>query len=134
MEVAEVKKEQMKNSIDLCNSGVPLATPDTDNSSHDAAHSVVSNVRERLQFSKYLVDPNKFRFSKVVRVIAFVIKTARNWLAKIRRNLTNFPLVNNKCQKVSSIQDEVMKVQMDDQIYVLSAPEVQYSLDYLFRK
>ena len=59
-QIAEVKKEQMKVGSDLCNSGVPLVSPDV-TSSLGSAHTsitpesdVTSIVRERLKFSRLL--------------------------------------------------------------------------------
>ena len=41
-------------------------------------------IEERYIFSKYLLDPNKFRFSVVVRIMAIVIKFIRNMKMKIK--------------------------------------------------
>ena len=34
---------------------------------------VSNKVKEGYEFSKYLIDPNKFRFRKLVRVLALIL-------------------------------------------------------------
>ena len=148
-QVAVLKKEQLKMGRDLCNSGEHLA--DTANmSAVNAAHHTVENshvyiaespaddvtsvVRERLKFSKYLIDPNKFRFTKVVRILAVIIKTARNWLSVINRNLISFPLVNNKHTKFPSIEDKVQKFELDTQVKVTPAAAGEPNVTDVLRK
>ena len=38
---------------------------------------VPDEVKQRYAFSKYVLDPNKFKFSKVVRILAFIMKFIR---------------------------------------------------------
>jgi hypothetical protein len=44
---------------------------------------VPNSVRERYKFSQYLIDPNKFRFRKIVRIHSLVLQFVNNMLAKI---------------------------------------------------
>ena len=47
--------------------------------------SIVPNeVKERYQFSNYIIDPNKFRFRKVVRILVLVILFIKNLKRKIQ--------------------------------------------------
>ena len=50
--------------------------------------SLPAEVSERYSFSNYLIDPNRFRFTKVVRILALVIKYLQKirYLAQLRRN------------------------------------------------
>ena len=50
---------------------------------------VLSNIAERYKFSQYVIDPNKFRFRKVVRILALVHLFIRNLKlkTKFRSNL-----------------------------------------------
>ena len=45
-------------------------------------------VKDRYKVSQYILDPNKFRFRKVIRVKAWVFLFTRNCLRKIGRQLT----------------------------------------------
>ena len=47
---------------------------------------VPSSLRERYSFSKYLLDPNTFRFRKVVRVLALVLLYVHKLLKKINKS------------------------------------------------
>ena len=44
-------------------------------------------IRERYQFSNYIIDPNKFRFRKVVRVLALVLLFIKNLKEKINKTI-----------------------------------------------
>ena len=65
-----------------------------DHSSHFTCFSycpIVPNVvKDRYKFSNYVVDPNKFRFSKVVRVLAWVISFIKCSLRKVGKQPTKF--------------------------------------------
>ena len=41
-----------------------------------------SEVGKRYAFSDYVIDPNRFRFKKVLRVLAYIIMLVSNFLAK----------------------------------------------------
>ena len=44
----------------------------------DQSSSIVPDeVKERYQFSNYLIDPNRYRFSKVVRILSYIYKFIR---------------------------------------------------------
>ena len=47
---------------------------------------VPSTLRDRYQFSLYLIDPNMFRFRKVVRVLGLVMLFVHKILTKIKRS------------------------------------------------
>ena len=49
---------------------------------------VPSIVKDRYKFSKYVVDPNKFRFRKVVRILAWVILFIKSCYRKVGKQLT----------------------------------------------
>ena len=76
MEIEEAKKE---NHIDLINS------------TSFTSQLVPDDVRSRYQFSKYLVDPNRYSYHTVVRVLAYVMKFIRvlKEKRKVKRKLQN---------------------------------------------
>ena len=47
---------------------------------------VLDAVAQRYKFSQYVIDPKRFRFRKVVRVLALVYLFANNLLVKINRS------------------------------------------------
>ena len=101
----------------------------------------MNKVRERLQFSRYLIDRNKFKFSKVVRILALVIKIAKYWLQMKGRMLTRFshPVnsTGNRGTNGLMVDKSVCVTKRDDgcsDFLMLSDVEVQCSLDYLFQK
>ncbi|XP_066914399.1 uncharacterized protein [Clytia hemisphaerica] len=59
--------------------------------------SLPAEVSERYSFSKYLIDPNRFRFTKVIRILALVFKYLQKlrYLAQQRRasNTNNHQLI-----------------------------------------
>ena len=73
----EVNKEKIVSQI-LC-SRVMLVT----------AYSS-EQTKSRYQFSNYILDPNKFRFRKVVRVVSLVLLFIKNVLLGISQRTTSF--------------------------------------------
>ena len=49
---------------------------------------VPRTVKDRYIFSKYIIDPNRFRFRKVVRIVAWVLKFVKSCYRKIGKQLT----------------------------------------------
>ena len=47
---------------------------------------VLNNIGERYKFSHYIVDPNKFRLKKVVRILGLVLLFIRNVQLRINKN------------------------------------------------
>ena len=104
-------------------------------------------VSERLTFSQYLIDPNKYRFHKVVRIMAIVLKVAKIWLERLVQRLGRNPkksarhshavnsdeLVVNRSALVTlkCVDDEAVP---DDHVAMLSDAEVQCALNYFFQK
>ena len=83
-QLSEVKKETLKSGSDLCKSDFHLLIrgEKVDGTVLTVQDSLRSGVRERLQFYRYLVDPNKFRFLTVVRIVAIVIKAVKAMLSR----------------------------------------------------
>ena len=79
---------------------------------------VPSEVQARYTFSDYLIDPNKFRFKTVVRILAIVIKSIRKmrWMR------------NNK-QKTRSVT-----AKFDQSSNGPSKDDIKNAEDYFFRK
>ena len=162
--MAELKKEQIKAGSDLCKSEFHLVVNEVNfaptcsayvcsrNSdiyvSKTPANDLPSIINERLRFSNYLMDPNQFRFSKVVRVLAIVIKVAKIWISTINRSIIRFSSntsefaaaviysnPNDKSRrKVPLCLADASDINIPDEIVVLSDSDVQCSLDYLFKK
>ena len=52
---------------------------------HFSSRVVPEGVGDRYKFSQYLIDPNKFRFRKVVRILALVLLFVENLFSKKNR-------------------------------------------------
>ena len=161
-QLIEFKKESLKPTIDLCTSDFHLVTSSNavgESSCFVAGGSVgascflvtesvfgcysvadnssvvdpTAKVRERLEFSNYLMNPNKFSFYKVVRIIAIVLKVAKSWLEKVKKKLSKFsyPLkkVENQLIPTGDITCSATGI-----VVTLTDTEVQYSFDYFFQK
>ena len=80
----EIKREQTEPPSDLCRSdyhvllnAVVEKASVCSSLNHLNATIKPDLISERLRFSHYLVNPNKFRFAKVVRIIAIVVKFSK---------------------------------------------------------
>ena len=135
----EITKESIKLGSDLCNSDLHLLVQG--NTVQDTVLTTTTSViRERLQFSKYLIDPNRFRFRTVVRIVALVIKFAKIWISCIRRKIERFlpsscgidyphiPDISDMAVETAPIESPVAE------IGELSDADVQYALNYFFMK
>ena len=49
-------------------------------------NGVLNNIGERYKFSHYVIDPNRFRLRKVVRILALVFLFINNLKAKLNIN------------------------------------------------
>ena len=95
-QLAEIRKEASVACPDLSSSGYlvvsqpkkPAAYPCylVEKKSDPIVHQISKKVRERLEFSQYIVDPNRFNFNKVVRVVALVIKAVKKLLVRWKSN------------------------------------------------
>ena len=139
--LAEMRYEHAKPGSDLCNSECNFMIDLAENgvltggniACSVAATSDVSDItsttRERLSFLKYIVDPNRFKFSKVVRIVAMVIKCCKLFLSGINRQLTCFPDSNVEPHE----QKFISKVNVAEEMK-LSDDEIKTSLKYFYRK
>ena len=97
-QVVEVKKEIVKLATDLCASHFQSVTQgcNTICSSENmhknmclattpVSKDVVTTLQQRYTFMKYMVDPNKYTFDKVVRIVSIVMKWVRQLLCVVRR-------------------------------------------------
>ena len=154
---AEVKKELMKPTEDLCNSQFNLVMAETQDGPCRAPRCYLTDVskseefetifpakvKERLAFSHYIIDPNRFNFNKVVRILAIVIKCAKIWYAatsktgRKSKTITRFSTSTTVCEKATKpiVEHKSISIKPDFQNFVvLSDSEVQYALNYFFMK
>ena len=159
-QVDEINKELMGPATDLCCSDFHLLLDESNNCAavdcflaggseynHVGESDISAKVKERLLFSNYLINPNRFKFSKVVRVMALVIKAATHWLNLLGKKLeqSSHPVdplsdgiaVNRssfekiECVNVAKSVDYVTD---NGVLVVLTDGEIQHSLDYFFQK
>ena len=92
-------------------------------------------VGERYQFCNYLVDPNKFRLRKVVRIVALVMRFIRN-----SRNSRNAVMQKKSVEVKLAPQINMKKVPFglndheDNDAVILADTEVIAALSYFFKK
>ena len=148
-QLAEIRKESAVVSPDLSNSGFLVVSRPSkaklegsyrcclvDRLADPVVQQISKKVKERLQFSKYIVDPNRFSFYKVVRVVALVIKAAKLLLKrwKATKVLSSFSRAIQKDDSVHSNHTIFEKINLKHDPSVLLDDELQYGLDYYFRK
>jgi hypothetical protein len=154
--MAEVQKEKL-NCEDLCHSQYNLVMVQApaddsdepsrcylaDTSEQEFESTFAAKVKERLLFSKYLIDPNRFNFNKVVRIFAIVLKCAKIWYAscvrtgrqsKVIQRFSSAAAVNNQATKPVVEHKSVSVKPEFENFVVLTDAEVQHSLDYFFQK
>ena len=85
-------------------------------------------TKERLTFSKYVMDPNKHKFVKGVRIVALVIKCCKLILSGLGRNLQRFPDVESPVENRFVTEINVVKEMK------LSDQDIKHSLNYFFKK
>ena len=87
-DIEAIKKESLRpDRIDGFFSQVQSLPPSyMVNSSNSRRKVDTSVLTERYEFAGYIIDPNKFRFRKVVRVYALVVRFIRNFVQKWGRN------------------------------------------------
>ena len=155
-QAAEVRKEQMKSVEDLCHAqyNLVLSSVHSDSTDLPRCYLVDTNdsdfesnfgarVKERLAFSKYLIDPNRHSFNRVVRIFAIVLKCAKIWYAqnartgresKVISRFSSDVVVNEKATKLV-VEHKSVSAKPDLQNFVmLTDAEVQHSLNYFFQK
>ena len=97
-----------------------------------ATGEITAKTRERLAFSKYIIDPNKHNFARVVRVVAIVIKCCRSLLSLLKcspkRGLKRFP-------EAPADDDNKFVVAINNvEGLCLTDGDIQHGLNYFFKK
>ena len=122
-----------------------IESPENINHNVYNTQNVPSEVEERYQFNNYIIDPNKFRLKKVIRILAIVILFIKNLKKKGKlmnnSNLTCIPSLftseNNqylvtegksKCRPGSIFQCQ------GGLVVILTNDDLNQSLIYFYRK
>ena len=77
-------------------------------------------AQQRYQFSLYIIDPNRHRFSTVIRILAYVLRFCNNIISKYRHKITPEPK--------SLILDEKEIIQAEQYFYRKGTMEIQQFL------
>ena len=108
-------------------------------------HCIVENVVAHYEYSSYLLDPNKYRFSIVIRIIGFVKRFVNNLIHKhrVRKGLESKQLIVDEHLKEAEIKDasnylfriatEDLKKFINDKEYKLISTEKDRILYYTGR-
>ena len=92
-----------------------------------------NSLRERYTFNNYLVDPNKFRLRKVVRIVAMVQRFVRNLKTRVRQRKNLVADVTTNAEEGKSVPLGLKDAEEGDQI-VLEDQEVVSALRYFYVK
>ena len=141
--LAEVKKELARPAADLCDSDFNAVVQECSNASLcdgiDMCLSTstsnitdeMSAIKKRYNYSHYLIDPNKYKFERVTRQMAIIIKCCRKLLLNIGRELSLFPVLPRDT-------GEPLGKKFAEDITIpgleLSDLDIQHALNYYFRK
>ena len=148
--VADLKKEYSKGDasdlvwLDILENKVKAV-------SHHSK-TITKHLQARYEFSKYVLDPNKFRFRKAVRVLTLVMLFCKKFRQKYGRKVQNQPgqnVENHLSRLPSSFRGESFVVTVGQSYKVsknvsiqctpgmvipLTDADINRALDYYFRK
>ena len=146
-QIVEVKKEIMKLANDLCASEFHLVMQGCNSiCSNKSMHKnmclatipvgkdVVSTLQQRYQFMNYMVDPNKYTFAKVVRIVSIVMKFVRQLLRVVNRKFyySGKPVPTD--DSPNTADKKFLSEIVDDPDLEFSDLDRQNALFYFFRK
>ena len=147
-QIAEVKKEMMKlaNATDLCVSEFHLVREGCNSicsntnmhrnmclATTPVTKDVVTTLQQRYQFMNYMIDPNKYTFAKVVRIIAVVMKFVTRLLRVVKRDFL-YSGEQVPTDTSANTADKKFLSDVDDPDLELSDQDRQNALLYFFRK
>ena len=89
--IKTISEINLSNEIQFAAQKEQIVRETIDNSATCLSHFPVvpSIVKDRYSFSRYVIDPNRFRFRKVVRVLAWVLTFIKNCCRKTGKQLTS---------------------------------------------
>jgi hypothetical protein len=109
----------------------------------------VEEVKKRYEFSNYIIDPNKFRLRKVVRVMALVLKFVRQLMQKLKDNQkrallcrnpttikipTAFAFVNDKYLVTQGKSGSSPLQCKQGMVVEITDEDMRFSMDYFYQK
>ena len=157
-QIDEIKRELMGPAEDLCDSQFHLLTRNScsfaqskcflagGSRCYTSESDISTKVRERLLLSKYLIDPNKFKFMKVIRVMALVIKAVKLFLSFKEKKLSLYSYAIDPLSDIVAVNRTVLEdisclkvvnpfsYKSGNVCVVLTDEEIQYAMDYFFKK
>ena len=123
---------------------------DLDTTSFVSRKVDLQKVKERYEFSSYIIDPNKFRLRKIVRVLALVIRFIRKTGQKVdsRRGIESTHSVSGPIQIPGEINNEkyllttgncykTNRIELKCKlglIVILTDHDIKFALEYFFKK
>ena len=148
-QIAEVKKEMMKlaNSTDLCVSEFHLVKEGCNSicsntnmhrnmclATTPVTKDVVNTLQQRYQFMNYMIDPNKYTFAKVIRIVAVVMKFVTRLLRVVKRDFLYSEEQVPTDASANTADIKFLSDVVDDPDLELSDQDRQNALLYFFRK
>ena len=78
----------------------------TSSNSYPSNRLVPSDVGDRYKFSNYIVDPNKFRLRKVVRILALVMLFIRNCKIRVGKRVEKSDITNKNLKSAFKFEHD----------------------------
>ena len=97
---SEDKIEIVREGTPLCNVG-PNYLSRVLVSNYAVDWSGSERIKQVYEFSKYIIDPNRFGFGKIIRILAYVFRFVMNFCKKFSKNKSN-----NDCTYFGPHRDE----------------------------
>ena len=146
-QVVEVKKEHMKLATDLCVSNFHSVMQGCNSiCSNEDMHinmclattpvtkDMISTLQNRYKFMKYIIDPNKYTFAKVVRIVSVVMKFVRKMLFVINRNFHYSGKTMPSSDSPNTADKRFLSETVVDPDLEFTDLDRQNALHYFFRK
>jgi hypothetical protein len=95
-EVSASSKEQHSSIIDTKNHNFTIMDIYLTKNESRQKGNIPKEVQSRYMFSDYIIDPNRFTYSKVVNIIGYVIKFIQNTFKRVKSAKITNQLVNTK--------------------------------------
>ena len=124
-----------------------LSIRDLKNETYTVKSNVPSEVVERYRFSKYVIDPNRFRLRKVVRMLALVMLFVRKLKQRIGKRENSFDTAGKMPSMFEFKHDQHLVTKnkrgptkrsnlkcKEALVVTMTDVEIQMALKYFYRK
>ena len=122
-EIAAMRKENQGKILKVPETNHEEISTEIYHSNCNISNRVLSEVEERYQYSNYIIDPNKHKFTTMCRILAFIQKFITNLKQSIK---TSKSYQTNKEKIVIKTKSDISTD--------LSKQELEKATQYFFKK